>query len=100
MLPKEKGGLGILNLSLQNDALLLKHLDKLYNKSDIPWVQHIWWKHYQDRVRHGSKEVGSFWWKDILRLGTLFSCIAKCCLGDGSSVLFWGDVWHDGILSQ
>jgi hypothetical protein len=35
---KEKGGLGIINLRSQNAALLIKHLDKFYNKKDIPWV--------------------------------------------------------------
>ena len=34
--PKDKGGLGVLNLRLQNDALLLKHLDKFYSRRDIP----------------------------------------------------------------
>ena len=45
--PKHKGGLGIKNLKLQNDALLLKHLHKFYSKADIPWVQQIWFKYYQ-----------------------------------------------------
>jgi hypothetical protein len=36
--PKKKGGLGIVNLRNQNMALLIKHLDKFYNKKDIPWV--------------------------------------------------------------
>jgi hypothetical protein len=36
MLPKEKGGLGIINLRLQNDALLMKHLSKFYNRADVP----------------------------------------------------------------
>jgi hypothetical protein len=35
-LPKEKGGLGIINLHLQNDALLMKQLHKFYNKANIP----------------------------------------------------------------
>ena len=39
--PKNKGGLGILNLKLQNEALLLKHVSKFYNKVDVPWVQLI-----------------------------------------------------------
>jgi hypothetical protein len=34
--PKDKGGLGVIDLISQNDALLLKHLDKFYNKKDIP----------------------------------------------------------------
>jgi hypothetical protein len=36
--PKDKGGLGIIDLRSQNEALLLKHLDKFYNKKDTPWV--------------------------------------------------------------
>jgi hypothetical protein len=35
-LPKEEGGLGVLNLSIQNEALLLKNLHKFFNKMDIP----------------------------------------------------------------
>jgi hypothetical protein len=34
--PKRKGGLGIINLRSQNKTLLSKHLDKFYNKNDIP----------------------------------------------------------------
>jgi hypothetical protein len=33
---KEKDGLGIINLRSQNNALLLKYLDKFYNKKEIP----------------------------------------------------------------
>jgi hypothetical protein len=31
-LPKEQGGLGIINVRIQNTALLLKHLHKFYNR--------------------------------------------------------------------
>ena len=34
--PKQRGGLGVLNFKLQNEALLLKFLDKFYNKVDTP----------------------------------------------------------------
>jgi hypothetical protein len=34
--PKEEGGLGVLNLQTHNEALLLKHFHKFYNKIDIP----------------------------------------------------------------
>jgi hypothetical protein len=33
--PKNKGGLGVINLSIQNDALFLKQLHKFYSKADI-----------------------------------------------------------------
>jgi len=97
--PKVKGGLGILNLRLQNDALLLKQLHKFYLNSDIPWCKLIWWKYYQIRVPHATREVGSFWWKDILRLHTIFRGIARCIVGNGATVTFWDDLWANDILS-
>ena len=66
--PKNKGGLGILNLRLQNDALLLKHLHKFYNRENIPWVNLVWSKYYTNKVPHAAREVGSFWWKDKAQL--------------------------------
>lgn len=98
MQPKDKGGLGVINLKLQNDALLMKHLSKFYNKEDIPWVQLVWSRYYSNKVPHTAREVGSFWWKDVLRLHSLFRQIARCQLGDGSSVSFWGDVWSDNTM--
>ena len=41
-LPNNKGGLGVLNLKVQNEALLMKFLHKFYNHHDIPWVSLIW----------------------------------------------------------
>jgi hypothetical protein len=38
---KEKDGLGVVNLQLQNDAFLLKQLDKFYQKREIQWVKLI-----------------------------------------------------------
>lgn len=57
---KNKGGLGVLNLRLRNDDLLLKHLHKFYNKGDIPWVHLIWDKYYRSKVLHATREVVSF----------------------------------------
>jgi hypothetical protein len=33
---KEEGSLGVLDLKTQNEALLIKNLDKFFNKADIP----------------------------------------------------------------
>ena len=96
---KEKGGLGVQNLRLQNDARLLKQLHKFYAKADIPWVYLIWFRCYENKVPHGTREMGSFWWKDVLQLCTLYRGVARCCHVDGSIVLFWDDLWGDRILS-
>jgi len=39
--PKNKGGLGVINLMIQNEALLMKFLHKFYNKMDIPSVTYL-----------------------------------------------------------
>jgi hypothetical protein len=99
--PKRKGGLGIINLRAQNQALLLKHLDKFYNKKDIPWVKIIWNSYYSNgEVPHASKDKGSFWWRDVQKLVDQFRGIATCTVGDGTSVLFWSDVWNGNLLQQ
>jgi hypothetical protein len=35
---KNKGGLGVLNLKIQNITLFHKFLHKFYGRHDIPWV--------------------------------------------------------------
>jgi hypothetical protein len=58
--PKNKGDLGVINLSLQNDALLMKQLDKFYRKENIQWINLIWQKYYINEVPHLAREKGSF----------------------------------------
>lgn len=48
--PKYKGGLGVIDLRLQNNALLLKNLHKFYNRLPIPWVNLIWNTYYISKV--------------------------------------------------
>jgi hypothetical protein len=84
--------LGVINLSLQNDALLLKHLDKFYRKENVQWVNLIWWRYYTNIVPHLAREKGTFWWKDILRLNFSFRSIAVCDVAEGNKVSFWEDL--------
>jgi hypothetical protein len=34
--PKQQGGLEVINLSVQNECLLMKHIHKFYNHADVP----------------------------------------------------------------
>jgi hypothetical protein len=51
-------------------------------------------------VPHASKDRGSFWWRDLLKLCDTYRGIAKCSIGDGSTVLFWSDIWNDLLLQD
>jgi hypothetical protein len=90
--PKKKGGLGVLNLKIQNEGLLLKYLHKFYNKTDTPWVQLLWNTYYTGKVPHALDPCGSLWWRDVFKLSPIYRGIAVSSTGDGSCNLFWKDL--------
>ena len=98
-MPKEKGGLGLKNLQIMNEALLMKHLHKFYNKANVPWVQLIWNTHYANgQIPHATTDRGSFWWKDVLKFCDHYRGIAAAKVGRGDTVLLWLDVWNGEYL--
>jgi hypothetical protein len=88
--PKDKGALGLKNLGIMNEALLIKHLHTFYNKEDVPWVQLIWNTHYSDGQSPHVSEKGSFWFKDIMKHCDHFRGIASTMIGLGDTILMWG----------
>jgi len=84
----------VLNIKTQNEALLLKHLHKFFNKEDVPWVSLVWEKYYNNGRLPGNSRQGSFWWKDILKLLDKFKGMASVPVADGSSCLLWDDCWQ------
>jgi hypothetical protein len=98
---KQKGGLGLKNRRLMNEVLLVKHLQKLYNKEDVPWVQLIWHTHFASgQIPHTSPEKGSFWFRDIMKYADHFRGIASTKAGPGDTVLLWEDVWNNRYLAN
>jgi hypothetical protein len=98
--PKSKGGIGVINLRLQNEVLLLKNLHKFYHRKDLPWVNLIWSTYYRDGKLPIKPNKGSFWWKSILKLLDIYKGIAHVTAGVGDIVLFWKDLWNGRILQQ
>lgn len=58
--PKNRGGLGIMNLGIQNDALCMKHLHKFFDRLNVPWVNLIWNTYYHEGVPQATTLCGSF----------------------------------------
>jgi hypothetical protein len=90
----------VVNLAIQNNALLLNQLDKFYKKADVQWVSLIWHKYYQNVIPHLAREKGSFWWKDILRLHVLYRGVAVCLPSRGNTVAFWEDIIDGNLHSD
>jgi hypothetical protein len=86
--PKIAGRLGVVNFQKLNAALLIKHLDKFYSHIDVPWVNLIWNAHYANKIPHAENVVGSFWWKDIIKLVDNFRGVAWVKMGKGNTLLF------------
>lgn len=93
-IPKESGGLGILNLHTHNQSLLLKILHKFFNRFDIPWVHLVWAVRYSNGRPPTESRKGSFWWRDIQKLLPAFKGMAMATVENGSSCFFWLDSWN------
>lgn len=57
--PKKREGLGILDISTHNKALLVKFLFKFMNQEDVPRVKLIWERYYNTSIPTDHLE-GSF----------------------------------------
>jgi hypothetical protein len=58
----------------------------------------VWNSYYRNRkLSQSARFVGSFWWKDILKLCDLFRGIAGCTINDGKTILFWHDLWNEKV---
>jgi hypothetical protein len=98
--PKNQGGLGVLDLTTQNEVLLLKNLHKFFNRHDIPWVKLVWSSYYSNGQIPRNHMEGSFWWKAHLKLLDKFKGISCCNIGDGKTSYLWTDLWSDNCLFQ
>ena len=95
-LPKDQGGLGVLNIEMHNKRILTKHLHKFLHRENLPWVNLIWESYYPDGVV-SDRPTGSFWWKSILKLMSEFKAVTKGQLGAGNTIDFGLDNWGHGI---
>ncbi|KAG8067016.1 hypothetical protein GUJ93_ZPchr0005g15381 [Zizania palustris] len=92
--PKKFGGLGVIDLRIQNTTLLLKHLDKFLNMQDTLWVKLIRQTYYSNgRLTQLLGRRGSTWWSEVLKLWPIFWAIAKPSVGNGITVALWFDLW-------
>ena len=73
----------------------MKHLNKFFNKEEVPWVSLIWNTYYHQRVPHATKLCGSFWWRDVAKHMDSFVAVSKIKIGPGEFVLLWHDCWMD-----
>jgi hypothetical protein len=89
----KRKGLGVIDLYVQNGALLLKNLHKFFNKANLPWVHLIWNNYYSDIKLQGYTKRGSSCWRDNIQPLTQFKGFASPLPKSGSTIHFWEDLW-------
>jgi hypothetical protein len=55
---KREGGLGIIKMATQNDSLLMKNINKFFNKAGLPWVQLLRDNYYSNGQLPGHWKKG------------------------------------------
>ncbi|RVX09127.1 putative ribonuclease H protein [Vitis vinifera] len=96
-LEKRKGGLGVRNLSLMNNALLCKWNWRFANERDALWRSVISLKYGVEEGGCCTRDVmgrnGVGLWKAIRKRWGLFDGRVAFHLGNGQRVKFWKDKW-------
>jgi hypothetical protein len=92
--PKEQGGLGILDLDIQNKCLLSKWLYKLINE-DGAWQQLLQNKYLSTMsiTQVGKKPGDSQFWTGLMNVKNQFLTFGNFRLQNDTQIKFWEDIW-------
>ena len=90
------GGLGILDLEIQNKCLLSKWLFKLFNEDGL-WQDVLKKKYVKDKcLSQIEKRPGaSHFWSGLMEAKDLLLQHGKFKVNGGHQTRFWEDVWID-----
>ncbi|KAJ4765864.1 RNA-directed DNA polymerase (reverse transcriptase)-related family protein [Rhynchospora pubera] len=95
-LPKNLGGFGLIDLRLQNIALLLRWLWRLYSQPSSLWsmvAKLLFAKRNNSTPPLGWNSNGSFFWRQLGALRFYFQISTRIELCNGNNTLFWFDNW-------
>jgi hypothetical protein len=92
--PKDQGGLGILDLQLQNKCLLAKWLVNLLNTDGI-WQTLLRNKYLRSKslTQVEAKPYDSHFWRGLMHIKDEVLSLGSFDIKDGTNVRFWDDTW-------
>jgi hypothetical protein len=91
---KDHGGMGIMNIVVQNECLLSKWLYKLINEEGL-WQDLLRNKYMQHKsIGHVQrKPEDSYFWSGLTRIKECFLEHGTFIINDGANTRFWEDRW-------
>ena len=92
--PKDQGGLGILNLQLQNKCLLAKWPVNLLNSEGI-WQSLLRNKYLSSKslTQVAAKPNDSHFWRGLMHIKDEVLANGSFDIKDGTNTRFWDDTW-------
>jgi hypothetical protein len=92
--PKSIGGLGIIDLDVQNKCLLSKWIIKLLNEEGL-WQQILKRKYLKNKtLSQVEKRKGdSHFWSGLMEVKRLVLERGRFTIQDGTQTRFWEDLW-------
>lgn len=89
--PKKMGGMGITNIELQNEALLLRWWWRLYEGDDSLWAivcRKLYAKPSKDEGPVAWIKKGSFFWTALATIKHIFHWCTSWVIGNGHRINF------------
>ena len=96
--PKDQGGLGILDLQIQNKCLLAKWIVNLLN-TDGMWQELLKNKYLRSKslTQVKAKPYDSHFWRGLMNIKDEFLTNVTFLIKDGSATRFWEDTWIGNV---
>jgi hypothetical protein len=92
--PKSIGGLGIIDLDVQNKCLLSKWIIKLLNEEGL-WQQILKRKYLKNKTlwQVEKRKGDSHFWSGLMEVKRLVVERGRFTIQDGTQTRFWEDLW-------
>jgi hypothetical protein len=93
-LPKDQGGLGVIDLRCMNFSLLAKWIWRLESTEGL-WQQIVRRKYIKGNplILVDKKQEDSYFWKGLMNVKDTFYKFCRKKFGNGNRTSFWHDVW-------
>lgn len=97
-MPKDQGGVGIINTYIMNQCLMTKWIWRIEKGSEDLWYRLIKAKYLKSGSFFGSPNQGvSLFWRNLHKVKHMFQWGAEYNVHKGYTVRFWHDSWVGGM---
>jgi hypothetical protein len=92
--PKDQGGLGIIDLEIQNICLLSKCILNLLNKK-VTWQTLLRNKYLHSKAltQVQAKPYDSHFWRGLMKIKDIILSCGSFMIRDVTQIIFWEDTW-------